>query len=163
MTAHLSSTPSRRIDRLSRRTRRATAVATLLGLPAMFAWSSFWAGTTVPTVFWGPITFVLIGLTLVGSFVLYRNIRGRADLPGPNLDERERQLRDRAWIRSYQVLSAVVIATAIVLGIMVFVFGRTVVVDAPLVNALVLSVTVLLPVLPAAALAWIEPDAPADF
>ena len=33
----------------------------------------------------------------------------RADLPGPGLDERQRHLRDQAWILSYQVLSAVVI------------------------------------------------------
>ena len=55
---------------------------TLLGLPAMFAWSSFWMTTSVATVLWGPISFVLIGFTLVGSFVLYRYVQGRADMPG---------------------------------------------------------------------------------
>ena len=154
--------PERRIDRLSRRSRRIVSVATLLGLPAMFAWSTFWMGTSVPTVVWGPISFVLIGATAVGSFALYRFVRGRADMPGAHLDERERQLRDRAWILSYQVLSAVVVAVAIVLGIAVFVLDRPVTVDAALVNTVVLTVGVLLPVLPAAALAWIEPDAPAD-
>jgi len=154
--------PERRIDRLSRRSRRIVSVATLLGLPAMFAWSTFWMGTSVPTVVWGPISFVLIGATAVGSFALYRFVRGRADMPGAHLDERERQLRDRAWILSYQVLSAVVVAVAIALGIAVFVLDRPVTVDAALVNAVVLTVGVLLPVLPAAALAWIEPDAPAD-
>ena len=154
--------PERRIDRLSRRSRRIVSVATLLGLPAMFAWSTFWMGTSVPTVIWGPISFVLIGATAVGSFALYRFVRGRADMPGAHLDERERQLRDRAWILSYQVLSAVVVAVAIALGIAVFVLDRPVTVDAALVNAVVLTVGVLLPVLPAAALAWIEPDAPAD-
>ena len=93
---------ARRIDRLSRQSRRFIAVATLLGLPAMFVWSSFWMGTSVPNVLWGPITFALIGATVVGSFVLYRFVRGRADMPGAALDERERQLRDRAWILSYQ-------------------------------------------------------------
>jgi len=154
--------PERRIDRLSRRSRRIVSVATLLGLPAMFAWSTFWMGTSVPTVVWGPISFVLIGATAVGSFALYRFVRGRADMTGAHLDERERQLRDRAWILSYQVLSAVVVAVAIALGIAVFVLDRPVTVDAALVNAVVLTVGVLLPVLPAAALAWIEPDAPAD-
>jgi hypothetical protein len=150
------------IDRMSRRTRRVLAVATLVGLPAMFAWSSFWMGTTASNLLWGPVSFVMIGTTIVGSFVLYRYVRGRADMPGRNLDERERQLRDRAWILSYQVLSAVVVAAVVVVGISVFAFGRTVTLDANLVNALVLSVAVLLPVLPAAALAWIEPDPPAD-
>ncbi len=163
MTSRTTPRSDKRIDRLSRRTRRVLAVATMVGLPGMFAWSTFWMGTTAPTVVWGPISFVLIGATIVGSFVLYRYIRGRADMPGAHLDEREQQLRDRAWILSYQVLSAVVLAVVIFLGIDVFVFGRQVVVDAGLVNALVLSTAVLLPVLPAAALAWIEPDVPADF
>jgi hypothetical protein len=151
-----------RFGSLSRRTRRILAVATLLGLPAMFAWSTFWMGTSVPSIIWGPISFVLIGVSLVGSFVLYRFTRGRAEMPGRALDERQRQLRDRAWILSYQVLSAVVIAIVIVLGVEVFIVDRAVLVDAGLVNMLVLCVAVLLPVLPVAALAWIEPDPPAD-
>ena len=153
---------ARRIDHLSQRTRRLLAVATLVGLPAMFGWSSFWMTTTVPSRVWGPISFVLIGITIVGSFVLYRYVRGRADLRDGRLDERERQLRDRAWILSYQVLSAVVIAAVVIAGITVFGFGQPLIIDASLVNAAVLSVGVLLPILPAAALAWIEPDAPAD-
>ena len=147
-----------RIDRLSRRSRRILAVATLLGLPAMFAWSTLWMSTTVSNLAWGPISFVLIGTTIVGTFVLYRYVRGRADMPGNDLDERERQLRDRAWILSYQVLSVVVIAGVSAAGISVFLFDRPITLDANLVNALVLCVAVLLPVLPAAALAWIEPD-----
>jgi O-antigen/teichoic acid export membrane protein len=154
-TAH--STVSR-IERLSQRRRRVLAVATLAGLPAMFVWSTFWMGTSVPNVAWGPISFVLIGMTVVGSFVLYRYVRDRADMPGRRLDEREKELRDRAWILSYQVLSAVVVAAVILIGIAVFVLGRAVTFDASLVNAIVLSVAVLLPILPAAALAWIEPD-----
>jgi hypothetical protein len=163
MMTPVSTQQQARIDRLSRRSRRVVAVATLLGLPAMFTWSSFWMGTTVSNVYWGPVSFLLIGTTIVGSIVLYRYIRGRADMPGRNLDERERQLRDRAWILSYQVLSAVVIGAVVVVGISVFILDRTVTLDANLVNALVLCVAVLLPVLPAAALAWIEPDAPAEF
>jgi hypothetical protein len=151
-----------RIDRLSQRSRRFIAVATLLGLPGMFAWSQFWLGTSAPSVLWGPISFVLIGITIVGSFILYRYVRHRADMPGAGLDERERQLRDRAWILSYKVLSLVVIVAIVVAGLMVFLLDQTIVIDATLVNALVLCVAVLLPVLPAAALAWIEPDMPVD-
>ena len=162
MTAAPASTTRRRIERLSRRSRRLIAVATLLGLPAMFAWSSYWMTTTVPNLIWGPVSFVLIGLTLVGAFVLYRFVRDRADMPGRHLDERQRQLRDRAWILSYQVLAVVVVAAIAIVGVVVLGFERPVTLDATLVNALVLSVGVLLPVLPAATLAWIEPDLPAD-
>ena len=41
-------------------------------------------------------------------------------------------------------------------------FGRTVTLDASIASAAAISIGVLLPLLPAAALAWIEPDAPAD-
>ena len=149
-----------RFERIPRGRRRLLAVATLLGLPAMFAWSTFWSGTTAPTILWGPVSFLLIGMTIVGSLVLYAHIRHRADMPGDELDERERQLRDRAWILSYQVLSLVVIGAIVIAGLAVFLFGRTIVIDASSVNVLVLCVAVLLPVLPAAALTWIEPDAP---
>ena len=104
------------------------------------------------------MTFVLFGATISGAFLLYGYVRGRAELPGRNLDERQRQLRDHAWILSYQVLSAVVILGVIVAGIEAFVLERPVTLDASAINALVLSVAVLLPVLPTAALAWIEPD-----
>ena len=151
-----------RIDRLPQRSRRVVAAATLLGLPAMYAWSSFWMGTPVPSVLWGPISFVLIGVTLVGAVILYRYARDRADLRDDRLDERERQLRDRAWILSYQVLSAVVVAVVAAVALPVLVFGSPVLIDAGLATAAAICLGVLLPALPAAALAWLEPDAPED-
>ena len=94
----------------------------MLGLPAMFVWSALWQRTGVPAILWGPVSFVLIGVTFVGALVLYRFVRDRADMPGTRLDERERQLRDRAWILSYQVLAVVVvlIAAAVVLPVLGF-------------------------------------------
>src|SRR5262245_64375688 len=118
----MSAAPVRRarFERIPQGRRRILAVATLLGLPAMFAWSTYWQGTTVPSILWGPVSFLLIGITVVGAFVLYLYVRHRADMPGEGLDERERQLRDRAWILSYQVLSEVVIGAIYAAGIAVF-------------------------------------------
>ena len=111
---------------------------------------------------WGPVSFVLIGLTLVGAFLLYRYARDRADMPGASLDERQQQLRDRAWILSYQVLSIVVVALIAAVVIPVLGFGQAVQVDANLATAAAICLGVLLPLLPTAALAWIEPDEPED-
>jgi fermentation-respiration switch protein FrsA (DUF1100 family) len=61
-------------------------VAALVGLPAMFAWSAFWLTTTVPSIVWGPISFALIGATVIGAFVLYRFVPNRADMPGHGLE-----------------------------------------------------------------------------
>jgi len=147
-----------RIERLSRRSRRLIAAATMLGLPAMFGWSAFWQRTSVPSILWGPVSFVLIGVTLAGAFVLYRFVRDRADMPGTRLDERERQLRDRAWILSYQVLAVVVVLLGAAVVIPVLGVGSPVTIDAPAATAVALCLGVLLPLLPAACLAWLEPD-----
>jgi uncharacterized membrane protein len=147
-----------RIDRLSRRSRRLIAAVTMLGLPAMFAWSAAWRATTVPAVLWGPGSFALIGGTLLGALVLYRFVRDRADMPGTRLDERERQLRDRAWILSYQVLALVVVLLAVAVVVPVLGFGQPITVDASVATAIALCLGVLLPLLPAASLAWLEPD-----
>lgn len=158
----VSAHPRSRIERLSRRRRRVLAVATLLGLPAMYVWSGFWMTTTVPSILWGPVSFLLIGVTLVGAFVIYRFARDRVDMPGSGLDERERQIRDRAWILSYEVLAVVVVALVAALVIPALAFDRPVTVDASIATAAALCVGVLLPLLPAAALAWIEPDVRED-
>lgn len=124
----------------------------------MYAWSSFWMTTTVPTFVWGPVSLLLIGGTAVGALLLYGYARDRAGLPGAALDERERRLRDRAWILSYQVLAVVVVATVAAVVIPVLGFGQPVTIDAALASAAALCLGVLLPLLPTAALAWIEPD-----
>ena len=59
---------------------------------------------------------------------------------------------------SYQVLSAVIIALVSVAAIKAFVLEQPITLDSAIVNMLILSVAELLPVLPSAALAWIEPD-----
>ena len=147
-----------RIERLSRRSRRVVVLAAMLGLPAMYLWSAIWAGTSVPVIAWGWASFVLIGATFVGAYVLYRYVQGRADLAGAGLDERERALRDRAWILSYQVLAVVVVLLGAAVVIPVLGFGHAVTVDASLASAVAICLGVLLPLLPAAALAWLEPD-----
>ena len=160
MSSQIARDAGRRIDRMAQRSRRVVAVMTLVGLPSMYVWSWLWQGTSVSPLLWGPITFALIGSTLIGAFILYRFVRDRADMPGRRLDERERQLRDQAWILSYQVLAIVLVVGVAAVGVAVLGFGGTVKLDATAVGALTLSVSVLLPVLPAAALAWIEPDYP---
>ncbi len=159
---HVIASSRSRIERLSRRSRRLVAAASLLGLPAMFTWSALWAGTTAPTIVWGPVSFLLIGATLVGAFILYGYARNRADMPGTGLDEREQALRDQAWILSYEVLSVVVVLLIGAIVVAVLGFGRTITIDTGAATAGALCLGVLLPLLPAAALAWLEPDLPQE-
>ncbi len=150
-----------RIDRLPRRVRRLIVMISLLGLPGMYAWSAFWLTTSVPKLVWGPISFLLIAATAGGALLLYLFVRDRADMRA-SLDERQRQLRDRAMVLSYQVLSAVVILAVAIVAVAVLGVGRVVTLDGAVVGGAAISVGVLIPLLPTAALAWIEPDAPAE-
>ena len=151
-----------RIDRLSRRSRRFLAAGTLVGLPAMYAWSSYWQATSVPTLAWGWVSFLLIGMTGIGSLVLYRYVRDRAEWSSRGLDERQQQLRDRALVLSYGILSTTVVLAIGVVAVLVLGMGRQVSLDGTLVSAVAISIGVLIPVLPVAALAWIEPDPPGE-
>lgn len=150
------------LDRLSQRTRRVIAVATLIGLPAMYAWSSFWLTTPISTVVWGPVSFLLIGATVVGAFVLYRFVRDRAEMRGQGLDERQRHLRDQAYVLSYVVLSTVVIAVVAAIAVRVMGFGHDITLDGTMASAIAITIGTLIPLLPIAALAWLEPDAPEE-
>ena len=150
-----------RIETLSQRARRVIAVASLLALPAMFGWSAFWLRTSVPNILWGPVSFVLIFVTVAGAFVLYAFVRDRATY-GAHLDERQRALRDRAWVLSYEVLAVVVVVVVAVLGVMVLAMGNDVTLDGGFVSGLAICTGVLIPLLPVAALAWVEPDLPAE-
>lgn len=149
------------IGGLPRRVRRVIALISLVGLPGMYAWSAFWLTTSVPKLIWGPISFLLIGATAGGSLILYTFVRDRANTRA-DLDERQRQLRDRAMVLCYQVLSAVVVLAVAGMAIPVLLLGHVVTLDGTVVGAVALSAGVLIPLLPVAALAWIEPDAPPE-
>ncbi|HYN63871.1 MAG TPA: hypothetical protein VES36_04640 [Candidatus Limnocylindrales bacterium] len=138
------------------------AVLAMVGLPAMYVWSGYWLGTSVPALIWGPVSFVLIGFTAAGSLILYRFVRDRADPQSDHLDERQRQLRDQAYVQSYGVLSTVVVAVIAIPAVLVLGFGRTVMLDPTIVTAVALVVGTLIPVLPFAMLAWLEPDVLGD-
>ena len=140
---------------MRQRTRRVIALGTMLGLPGSYAWYAFWSGTTLPKAVWGPFSFVLILVSAIGAIFLY-GWAGRSQ----RLDERERKLRDQAWVLSYVVLAIGVVVAFVVASIVVLGLDRTIVIDARLMSGAAVIFGVLVPVLPAAALAWLEPDPP---
>ena len=148
-------------QRMPQRLRRVVAVAALLGLPASYAWYAVWSGTSVPKGVWGPFSFVLILVSVAGALVLYTFAGERASRSN-KLDERQRQLRDRAWTASYAILSAFVFAAIVVGSVVVLGFDRSITIDGRLMSGVATCFGVLVPVLPAAALAWLEPDPPAE-
>ena len=112
----------------------------------------------MPVVVWGPVSFLLIGVTLVSAFVLYSFVHHRAELARPDLDERQRQLRDHAYVVSYGVLATAVVALVGAVAASVLVLDHPFVMDGALVTAIAICIGTLIPLLPVAALAWVEPD-----
>jgi hypothetical protein len=98
---------------------------------------------------------------VVGLFVIYAVTRSRAEPTSPELDERQRDLAVRARALSYGILLTFVIAIAGLWAIYVTTVGP-VTVGAEWLIFVAIVVGVYLPVLPAAVLAWIEPDAPPE-
>ena len=148
--------------RLPRRVRRVIVVVTMLGLPGSYAWYAIWSGTSVPKSLWGPFSFVLILVSVVGALVLYGYAGYRATRGNRGLDERERQLRDQAWIVSYVVLSIAVVSGVTVASIVVLGFDRNITLDGRVMGGVVTCFAVLVPLLPYAALSWLEPNPPPE-
>ena len=150
-----------RLPGLNRRTRRLLVVGAFAGYPLLqLGYGLLVAPGRLSAAIWAPIAIVLFSVTLVGVFALYGYGQGRLGDGRRQLDERERAMRDRALIASYGVATAVIglgvaaLAVLALQGPLVLGFGDLV--------PVVIGLGLYMPFLPFAALAWIEPDAPAE-
>ena len=149
-----------RISNLPRSRRRLAVVAAFLGWPLLIVgYNLLVASGAVPTLAWFPVAIALIVLTFVGVVITYFWARGRVgDTP---LDERQREMVTRANVISYGVLATVIVLISGALVIAASFRGPVVVTMEGLTPFLV-ALGLYLPMLPAAALAWIEPDLDSD-
>lgn len=151
----------RRLPSLSRRARRVAVVAAFTGYPLVqIGYATLRAPNLLPAVIWGPIAVALFSATLVGVFAVYGYAGPRMDRRR-HLDERQQAMIDRAMVVSYGVLTVVI---GVVLGGLALwlTFGGPVTVGFGDLVPFVIGAALYEPVLPFAALAWIEPDPPAD-
>jgi hypothetical protein len=150
-----------RLPLLARRSRRAAVVAAFGGAPlVILGYLLLVEPGRLSMAVWGPIAIGLFTLTLIGNVAVYGYGQGRMGYPRRVLDERQRAMRDRALVLSYRVSSiAVGLALGALLGAALQ--GPLVIESTALTLALIAAV-LYLPLLPFAALAWIEPDLPAD-
>ena len=155
-------TPSslyRRMPEARQRSRRILVVAAFTGFPLQIVGWRFATGEVLSAI-WAPISIALFSATIVGAFALYgygQGRMGRRDL----LDERQRSMVDRALVVSYGVLTIVIVVIAGLLATYLSLVGPIQLEMAAL-TPWFIAIGVYVPLLPFAALAWIEPDVPGD-
>jgi hypothetical protein len=151
----------RAMPRARRRTRRIAVAAAFLGYPLLNLGNQV---LVVPgrlsSAVWAPIAIVLFSATLIGVVAIYGYARGRADMKA-DLDERQRHVRDQAWIHAYSMLIVVV---SVVIGALALVtsFQGPVTIGMAELGPWIVGIGLYLPLLPSAALTWMEPDLPAE-
>jgi len=151
----------RRMPATRRRTRRFLVIAALVGFPLQqVGYLLLVANGLLPAIVWGTVSIVLFSATIVGVVAIYGFGQGRMDRR-ERLDERQRQMVDRALITSYTVLTTVIVAVAGILAVYLSFVGPLQL-DMLGLTPWVIAIGLYVPFLPFAALAWIEPDAPAD-
>jgi hypothetical protein len=155
------STVFQRLPTLSQRTRRFAVIAAFGGYPLMqLGYATLREPNRISSVIWGPIAIALFAATLVGVFAIY-GFSGRRMDRRRNLDERQLTMIDRAMVVSYGVLTAVI---GVVLGGLALwlTFGGPMTIEMGELVPFLIGAALYEPLLPFAALAWIEPDLPAE-
>ena len=145
---------------LARRSRRLAVAAAFLGYPLLLVgYGTLVQPDRLSSVVWAPISIVLFLITLVGSLVVYSYGQGRMDRRA-KLDERQRQMADRALVVSYGALAT---AVTLVLGVLAVVASfQAVEIHMESLAPWLIAAGLYLPMLPFASMAWIEADAPTD-
>jgi hypothetical protein len=153
------STLYRRMPEARQRSRRILVVAAFSGFPLQIIGSRFATGEVL-SVLWAPVTIALFSATIVGAIALYGYGQGRMDRRD-RLDERQRSVLDQALVVSYGVLTTVIVIVAGVLAIYLSLVGP-IQLEMGALTPWLIAIGVYVPLLPFAALAWIEPDVPSD-
>lgn len=148
----------RRLPHTPRWLRRLTVFGTFAGYPlVLVGYAKLVEPGGLPVAVWAPIALVLMAMTVVGCFAVY-GFAGDRMRGGARLDERERAMNDRAIVLSYSVLTTVVVAG--LAWLVLAAYGQPLVLDMATLTPILIAAGVFVPLLPFAALAWIEPDAP---
>jgi hypothetical protein len=149
------------MPRATRRVRRVLVAAAFLGFPLLnLGYAALVAPGRLGTAVWAPIAIALFSITLIGVIGIYGYARGRADMTS-KLDERQRQVRDEAWIHAYGIL---LVAVTAVIGVLAVVasFVEQITIGMTELTPFIVGIGLYLPLLPSATLTWSERDAPAD-
>jgi hypothetical protein len=149
----------RRMPNARQRPRRILVALAFIGFPLQIVGSRYATGDVLSAI-WAPITIALYAATLVGAIALYGYGQGRMDRR-ERLDERQLSMLDQALVVSYGVLTVTIVVMAGLLATYLSFVGP-IQLDMGALTPWFIAIGVYVPLLPFAALAWIEPDVPVD-
>lgn len=146
------------LDEASQSTRRAVVAYAMVGFPALVV---SWFGLSalgLPDVLRVVVAGALIVGLLVADYFLWVFRRSLAQSPDEQLDEREVAVRDRAYLESYRVFTALTAIGVLVVAIAPDVLDRPLELTFETVQPVFWGVLHYALVLPSAFIAWREPD-----
>ncbi len=150
-----------RLPTLRQRSRRIAVVAAFTGFPLQILGYTFLVQPgRLSSVIWAPLSIALFAATVIGVIAVFGYAQGRFD-KRDTFDERQRAMVDQALIVSYGVLTTFIVLVIGAIAVYASFVGP-VTLDMASLSSWFVAVAVYIPFLPLAALAWIEPDAPAD-
>lgn len=158
MTASWSARTGSPADTLSQGRRRLLVVVALSSYPLFVA---AWVGLPlagVGGVAW-VIPVIVLGAIVAGTnWTLYRFRRSMAQAPNELLDERQVAVRDRAYLDSYRIFTALTMVVLIIGGILPDALDRALPLTYDAVQPFVWGGILYGLSLPSAVVAWGEPD-----
>lgn len=146
------------LDEASQSTRRAVVAYAMVGFPLLVV---SWFGLSalgLPDVLKVVVAGALIVGLLVADYFLWVFRRSLAQSPDEQLDEREVAVRDRAYLESYRVFTALTAIGVLVVAIAPDVLDRPLELTFETVQPVFWGVLHYALVLPSAFIAWREPD-----
>lgn len=144
----------------SREGRRILAIFASLGIAAtLYAVFGLEQGYVLVE---GGLRAMIVGglaiVTLVAWLFLYRFRASLAQASDDRLDERQVQVRDRAYLDSYRILAGLVVAGLLLLGILPQIAGHPVALSFDVVLPFLLGAILYALLIPSAVVAWTEPE-----
>ena len=156
MAAQSTTDPTDRED--PRPIRRAMAIVAIVGYPvAVLIWTVIGQAIGLEPLVAGAIGLTVLASTFVVSYRLYTFRSKLAQAPDGVLDERQRQIRDRAYVDSYRWFVLITLMTLVAAGVIPDLIDQPFVWTYEVVNWFVMGAILISIVLPSAVVAWREP------
>lgn len=150
---------TRRDAELSRRVRRPLAILSIVGYPIYAALSTLVPDQLIARSMSVLLGLVILALTLIAIYRLYKFREGMAQAPDIRLDERQRSVRDSAYVRSYRIFVGLTLIVLTVVALWPdWLHKAPLELTFELARWYVMGIIVISIALPSAVVAWREPD-----